>query len=324
MFDQRMRPIPIEILFTIAMVGIMLGLSVIYGLPVNFPSGERAAFVGVHYLYPLIGVGIWGAFALLSQKLQVARDFLIALPCYAIVLLVHFHLKLWVPHINPRLYDGFYWQLDQSMRPLVDACMEARRAMSLVVPMDSNFYMIGFISLFYISFYYHAFVTPDKFRQLFLAALLFQGLGGLAYLAFPALGPFLYEPGLDAASSEAQKSMLEFYRNSVAGGAEWLALKGSTHLTAGLGAMPSLHTGGSFLFFLFACKHGRILVPLYALILTFILVAAVSTRWHYLIDVPVGLALAWFSLRLAEKFAPEQNPDDQSATAEGLKPLPAT
>lgn len=324
MSERRMRAIPIEIQFTVAMVGIMFGLSAIYGLPINLPSGERAAFVGVHYLYPLIGVGLWGAFALLSRKREVARTFLIALPCYAIVLLVHFHLKLWVPHINPYLYDGFYWQLDEAMRPLVDACMAARRAMSFVVPMDSNFYMIGFIGLFYISFYYHAFVTPDKFRQLFLAALLFQGLGGLAYMVFPALGPFLYEPGIDAAASGSQKSMLEFYRNSVAGGADWLALKGGSHLTAGLGAMPSLHTGGSFLFFLFACKHGRVLVPLYALILAFILVAAVSTRWHYVIDVPVGLALAWLSLRLAEKFAPEQKPGGQSATADGPEPLPAT
>ena len=160
-----MRAIPVEIVFTMVMVGIMFGLSAMYGLPVNFPSGERAAFVGVHYLYPLIGVGLWGIFALLSRRREVARTFLIALPCYAIVLLVHFHLKLWVPHINPRLYDGFYWQLDQAMRPLVDACMAARRAMSVVVPMDSNFYMIGFIALFYISFYYHAFVTPDRFRQ---------------------------------------------------------------------------------------------------------------------------------------------------------------
>ena len=319
-----MRAIPVEIVFTMVMVGIMFGLSAMYGLPVNFPSGERAAFVGVHYLYPLIGVGLWGIFALLSRRREVARTFLIALPCYAIVLLVHFHLKLWVPHINPRLYDGFYWQLDQAMRPLVDACMAARRAMSVVVPMDSNFYMIGFIALFYISFYYHAFVTPDRFRQLFLAALVFQGLGGLAYMAFPALGPFLYEPGLDAASSGAQKSMLEFYRNSVAGGAEWLILKGSSHLTAGLGAMPSLHTGGSFLFFLFACKHGRVLVPLYAMILAFILVAAVSTRWHYLIDVPAGLALAWFSLRLAERLTLEQKPVHRSGDAQSAGPLPAT
>lgn len=321
---DKLRSLPIEIWFTLAMVAIMYGLSAGYGLPINLPSGERAAFVGIHYLYPLIGVGIWGIFALLGQKRETARVFLIALPCYAIVLLVHFHLKLWVPHINPHLYDGFYWQLDQAMRPLVDACMAARRAMSVLVPMDSNFYMIGFIGLFYISFCYHAFVTPDKFRQLFLAALLFQGLGGLAYMAFPALGPFLYEPGLDAAAAGAQKSMLEFYRHSVSGGAEWLALKGGIHLTAGLGAMPSLHTGGAFLFFLFACKHGRILVPLYALILAFILVAAVSTRWHYLIDLPAGLLLAWFSIRLAEMFAPVQKPHEQSVTVASPEPLPAT
>src|SRR3546814_1983996 len=29
-------------------------------LPIIYPSGERAAFVGIHYIYPLIGVGLLG------------------------------------------------------------------------------------------------------------------------------------------------------------------------------------------------------------------------------------------------------------------------
>jgi hypothetical protein len=47
-----------------------------------------------------------------------------------------------------------------------------------------------------------------------------------------------------------------------------------------------------------------VLVPLYALILCFIIISAVSTRWHYVVDLPVGLALAWVSVWLAGKVAP--------------------
>lgn len=307
MFGSLRMSLPApEVTFTLAFLILLLAVSAALGLPISYPSVGSASFVGIHYLYPMAGVGIWGAFAFLGQRRSLARVFLIALPCYAAVLFAHFNFKLWLPHINPNLYDGFYWETDQFMRPLVDACMLIRGFIDPIIPVDGNFYMFGFIALFYISFCYHALWTPDRFRQLFLAALLFQGLGTLAYLPFPALGPFIYEPGLGAAAASAQQNMLTFYEASVAHGPAWLAANGPAHFTAGLAAMPSLHSGGAFLFFLFAWKYGRILVPLYAFLLTFIMIAAVATRWHYLIDIPPGLALGWLSIWLAEKLAPAE------------------
>ena len=64
--------------------------------------------------------------------------------------------------------------------------------------------------------------------------------------------------------------------------------------------MPSLHSASAFLFFLFAWRHGRVLLPLYGFILVYILVMAVASRWHYLIDIPVGMGVAWVSFTLAE------------------------
>lgn len=311
---QALSKHPVEVTFTLAMVAILLLWSATLGLPVIFPSGGTAAFVGVHYLYPLLGIGVWGVFALLGQQKRLARVFLIALPCYAIVLFVHFNIKMWVPYINPLQFDGLYWSIDQMFRPLVDACMAIRRGLDPIISIDSNFYMLGFIALFYVSFCYHALWTPQHFRKLFLAVLFFQGLGALAYIPFPALGPFLYEPGINAAVSTAQQGMLEFHRELVAQGPAWLALHGPTHLTAALGAMPSLHTGGAFLFFLFAWRYGRFLVPIYGFVLFFIVIAAVATRWHYLIDIPIGLLLGWFSIWLAEKL-------DAPATLSEFAPL---
>src|SRR3546814_20367277 len=43
-----------------AMILIMLLFSLIFNIPIIYPSGERAAFVGIHYIYPLIGVGLLG------------------------------------------------------------------------------------------------------------------------------------------------------------------------------------------------------------------------------------------------------------------------
>lgn len=296
-----LRAVPAEILITGAMLAVMFLLSAAFGLPIVSPSGNRAAFVGVHYIYPLIGVALLGITTFLAGKRDVAMSFFIALPCYVAILFAHFNIKLWIPHINPVMHDDFYWKTDQMVRPIVDACYYIRENIFIFIPYESNFYMLAFIALFYTSFLYHAIKTPAHFRTLVVAILLVQSLGALAYLVAPAIGPFIYEAGVDPTITPGQLGMLEFYRNSVADGPAWIARHGSTHFTVGLAAMPSLHAAGAFLFFLFAWKHGRILLPLYSIILFFILVTSIASRWHYVIDVPVGIALALLCLWLAER-----------------------
>ena len=296
-----LRAVPAEILITGAMLAVMFLLSAAFGLPIVSPSGNRAAFVGVHYIYPLIGVALLGITTFVAGKRDVAMSFFIALPCYVAILFAHFNIKLWIPHINPVMHDEFYWKTDQMVRPIVDACDYIRENIFIFIPYESNFYMLAFIALFYTSFLYHAIKTPAHFRTLVVAILLVQSLGALAYLAAPAIGPFIYEAGVDPTITPGQLGMLEFYRNSVADGPAWIARHGSTHFTVGLAAMPSLHAAGAFLFFLFAWKHGRILLPLYSIILFFILVTSIASRWHYVIDVPVGIALALLCLWLAER-----------------------
>lgn len=298
---KRFGRIPIEISFT----GIVLALTWLIGraigVPINLPSGDRAPFIDLHYIYPLIGVTIWGLFVLVGQRSRMAWNFLVALPCYAVVLVCHFNLKLWWPLINPRRWDQTFWHIDQLFKPVIQSAFEAREAMIPVFGLGQNAYMVSFIMMFYTSFSVHALQGPYQFRRLFLSALFFQGIGGFCYLVMPALGPFIYERGLILIHSEAQRGMLETYNQIVAGGPGWIHANGSANLTAGLGAMPSLHAGGAFLFLYFAWRHAKILVPVYAIFFTFILVSAVATRWHYLIDLPFGLMLAVIAIRLAER-----------------------
>ena len=293
--------IPPEIAIAGAMMAVMFSFSAAYSLPIVVPTGEQAEFVGVHYIYPLIGVGMLGMMTFLLGKREVAMSFLVALPCYCAILFAHFNIKLWIPHINPLNYDNFYRKTDEMVRPIVDICMYIRENILFFIPYSANFYMIGFITLFYTSFMYHAMKTPEHFRTLVISVLLLQALGALAYLVAPAVGPFIYEKGMNPTVTAGQLYMLDFYQNSLAHGPEWIAGQGSAHFTIGLAAMPSLHAAGAFLFFIFAWKHGRALVPIYAFILIFILVTSVATRWHYVIDVPAGLALAWACVSIAER-----------------------
>ncbi|WP_077147571.1 phosphatase PAP2 family protein [Sphingopyxis sp. KK2] len=300
-----LRNLPPEIVIAGATLAIMFAFSLALGLPVVLPSGDRAAFVGVHYLYPLIGVALLGAITFVAGKRDVAMSFLIALPCYVVILFAHFNLKLWIPHINPVMFDDFYWATDELVRPVVDACIYLRTHLFGFISYESNFYMISFMALFYTSFLYHAVKTPKQFRTLVVSVLLVQALGALAYLVAPAIGPFLYERGVDPGITTGQMSMLEFYRGSIDHGPAWIAQHGGANFTVGLAAMPSLHAAGAFLFFLFAWRHGRILLPLYSMILFFILVTSIASRWHYVIDVPVGIALAWACVWMAERMTGE-------------------
>src|SRR3546814_10902069 len=108
MIQTYLKRMP-ELAISGAMILIMLLFSLIFNLPIIYPSGERAAFVGIHYIYPLIGVGLLGILTFFVGNRAIASRFLIALSCYAAILFAHFNMKLWIPHINPTNFDASYW-----------------------------------------------------------------------------------------------------------------------------------------------------------------------------------------------------------------------
>lgn len=293
--------LPFEIWLTTGFALFAVLLSLILDFPMVIPGAGSATFVGMHYLYPLLGIALWALLVAVQRTQPLARTFLLALPCYAVVLLCHFNLKLWITHVNPVLWDNEYWQIDKALHPLVAGLMELRLSLSPVIPLDSNFYMFGFIIMFYLAFAYHARQSKDVFRELFVAVLLLQVLGSLFYFVAPALGPFLFEQGVEPPAAAAQSSMYESWMANRSGGAEWLAKNGATQFTTGLAAMPSLHAGGSLLFAIFAWRHGPRLLPVMLPLFLFIVVTAIANRWHYLIDIPFGMALAVVAASLAHR-----------------------
>lgn len=322
------RPIriPVELLFTGAMVLVMLLLSVAYALPIRLPSGSSAGVMGVQLFLPLLGIGVWLVCTLLADRKASPWRPLLALACYAIIMVVHFNLKLWVPFVRTANYDPLFWRMDQLARPIVDACITIRIAIRPLLGFWKGIYLWSFITMFYISFGYHAIRTPDAFRKLFLAALFLQGMGAIGYLLLPAVGPFIYEAGTSPTITQAQHEMLAVRQMSVAAGPQWLSGNASANLFAGLGAMPSLHAGCSFLFLWFAWRHGRALLPTYIPIFAYIIITAIASRWHYLIDLPVGIALARLAIHfahLAERPREEATAAVPDAVPPMAEPLPA-
>ena len=276
-----------------------LSLSAVFRLPLVLPERDTTQFVGIHYFVPLIAVFLWyGCCALFGQRERLGK-LAVALLCYGIVMWLHFTLKLWAHLINPHLFDPLLWSIDARFEPIVIGCMTIHRFLQGYVPNIDGLYLVGFVAMFFISFCVHAVLSPGAFRKLLLAAILFQGLGGIAYLIMPALGPFIYQHGANATISQTQAAMLGAYRQMIATGPAWLSVNGSQDLAAGIGAMPSLHAGGAFLFLWFAWRYERPLLVIYVPLFAFICVEAIASRWHYLVDLPMGILLARSCIALA-------------------------
>ena len=307
-----------------AFLALTMALAHWLGVTITLPGARQADFIGIHYLFPLVGLALWAGTLALFRKQNPGPVILVALPCYAAVLLAHFNIKLWVPDLNPRLYDATYWQIDQTFRPLVDGAIALRRQLNAIIPADSPFYTHGFIAMFYFGFTVHGLQRVEVFRALIIASMCLQAFGALAYLVAPALGPFVYEQGTNTFFTSVQHQMLAGYQAHLAQGTAWVTANGHAMLLTGLAAMPSLHAGGSFLFVIFAWRYCRPVAPLPIMMFGFICIAAIANRWHYLIDLPAGMLLAWACAALGERVAGvAPQPTAERAAPKPLYPQPA-
>src|SRR3546814_17287263 len=100
MIQTYLKRMP-ELAISGAMILIMLLFSLLFNLPIIYPSGERAALAGIHYIYPLIGVGLLGIMTFFVGNRAIASHFLIALTCYSAIIFAHFNIKYCIQHINP-------------------------------------------------------------------------------------------------------------------------------------------------------------------------------------------------------------------------------
>lgn len=290
----------IIIAVTITMVAATVLLSLILEFPIVAPSGQAMKFINFHYIIPVATIAMWSYISFRNKNGNNFYFNILSLISYAIVMICHFNVKLWMGHINEKRYDEIFWESDNYFRTIVDFCIFLREFFNPYNANIDSLYLILFVFMFYVSFIYHALKTPETFKRVAIASIIVQGAGAFSYAAFPALGPFLYEAGANAAANMHQAHMLTIYKSSMAGQSEWLAISGSENLLAGLAAMPSLHTAASAVFIWYAFKTSRILFWLYVPLFLFILVEAIATRWHYFIDLPAGLILASISIIATE------------------------
>jgi hypothetical protein len=88
----------------------------------------------------------------------------------------------------------------------------------------------------------------------------------------------------------------------------------SSYFVAALAAMPSLHLAHALVFLYFGLRYVRWLGFIYVVPVTFIAAEAVASRWHYLVDLPAGVAVASCGILPAYRLIPGPSESPQRGT----------
>ena len=247
---------------------------------------------------------------------RAACDYLL-LALFIFVIYIHFNIKMWIPVINPRLYDEHYFAIDQLARPLITLFDELRRLLAEILPGADLWYQAAFFAVFVLSFLCHALGRRRFHYHNMTALLLIESVGPLSYLIAPAIGPFIYQHGVNDLATAAELRMYNVYELARAGGADWIRESGGQFFAEPLAAMPSLHVGASFIIAYYAVKARLKVAPITVFAFCWIFIESVAARWHYLVDLPAGILLALaiiaFTNRLYGRLSPDKGESERPA-----------
>ena len=273
------------------------------------PKGKSPA-LGTNFSAPLVAALVGYAGLQIASRFSasgrgqwihrvVADLYLLAL--FVAVIYVHFHIKMWVPLINPRLYDASYFAIDDRFRFLIEGLRTLRGEIAIVLPAPDVWYELAFFSMFSLSFWFHAAGQRRWHYHNMVAITLTELLGPMLYLVAPAVGPFLFERGDNPMATAAQLRMYGEFQAMRAAGVSWLDQHGAQYFTAPLAAMPSLHFAATFVLAYYAVRARLVVAPIVVAALAWIGIESVASRWHYLVDLPVGLAVAVVAIAIANR-----------------------
>ncbi len=148
---------------------------------------------------------------------------------------------------------------------------------------------------------------PPLERDQFLTGWVFlYSISYLGYIFVPAHGPIVFHA--------------DDYRVALEGGFFYDFVLRGVEASGGLqGVFPSLHVGGSLYLCLFELRHNRLRGLIYLPLVLAIYAATLVLRYHYVVDLIAGTALALVCLPLGRNAV---NAWVQRRQAAGLPPLP--
>lgn len=306
-FSRRLLP-PDMLAVTLTVIGffaIALVIARIWGIDFTFPRPGKIPGLDANYWAPPGIAAIAYLVIQLAGRQLIRRNrpswaafgrrlfddyYLLAL--FIFVIYVHFNIKMWIPVVNPALYDAQYFAVDQALRPLIDLFAWIRAWGARIIPAVDIWYQAAFFAVFVLSFLTHSIGNRRWHYHNMIGLLLIEMVGPLSYLFAPAVGPFIFEQGPNRMATTAELTMYEVYKQVLAGGGAWVSENGGHYFAQPLAAMPSLHVGATFVIVYYSVVARQWVSPLAVLAFIWIVIESVVARWHYLVDLPVGLLLA--------------------------------
>lgn len=295
------------------------------GVPLAAPTERVSLALGLNAGVPIL-LGFVGYALAQGVNMAVTRTFEPArigraavtdaavFAAFVLVMYFHFNLKMWVPLINSARFDEAYMASDRWLEPIIAGFRWLRGLAPVEWDWFDQLYQLGFVLMFVLSFAILAVSRDRHYPHFVLGIMLVMVIGGFGYLVAPAVGPFLFEDGMNAAATEAQAGMWQVYGTVTEQGAPWIAANGSEYFTGALAAMPSLHVAHASVMTWYMHRSGLIIRWPFLAILLFILVESVVSRWHYLVDAPAGLLVAAAAILIANRIC---DPEAKAETASG-------
>ncbi|MBX3186637.1 MAG: phosphatase PAP2 family protein [Labilithrix sp.] len=206
----------------------------------------------------------------------------------------YFQLRSILPTVSPHSLDADLLAFDLRVFG-VEPCLAWDR---YVTPHTTEWFAFFYFLYFFLLC---AHVLPMLFNassrsrlaHFALGAMMVAGTGQLLYMVVPGYGPYHHLAG--------------HFENPLEGGLFWRLVQAT--VAAGgsqKDIFPSLHTAVPTYFAIFSYMHRRVFPfkltwPFMAFTATQIIIATMFLRWHYLIDIIAGLALATTAAFLSRK-----------------------
>jgi membrane-associated phospholipid phosphatase len=198
------------------------------------------------------------------------------------------HLKFAIPELHPAKMDSFLSHIDS----LLIGATPSLRIETLVHPVLTEFFSLCYILFFpylLFSLCYYFLGELDLLKKFVIGLFTIYGLGFLGYSFVPAAGP--------CHALGAQYSV-PLTGGWITGWNAAVVAKGSN----GVDVFPSLHCAVSCFLLFFDRRHRPWRYRLYLLPCIGLWFSTIYLRYHYLVDVICGFALAAFALWLANRF----------------------
>ncbi len=249
------------------------------------PNPER-----LHCLVQVIGLlGVFLVSMLLVRGELLKQGFWCALlyrvGIYGTVQQSYFLFRHLLPVVNPGSLDHELYALDLQLFGVEPAVWMDQ----FVTPITTEWFAFFYFCYFFLLAAHVIPIVLGAKRQMLvgefmLGMLIVVCLGHTGYILVPGFGPY--------------KAMPEVFRNELPSGL-WMDLVWSTVRSSGAmkDIFPSLHTAGPCFIAMFSLRNRdrlpfRFTWPLLAFFAANIIGATMFLRWHYVIDVLAGFALA--------------------------------